>query len=76
MKGHSHAAIGEVESFLHAITMVHVDVEVKYTRVDIQQLYDRQHNVIHIAKTTRLRFFGVVQASSPVDSYVCLSVQQ
>jgi len=76
MKGHGHAAIRQIEGFLDAIAMVHVDIEVKHTGVDIEQLYDRQHDVVHIAEPARLGFLSVVQATSPVDGDVGLPVQQ
>jgi hypothetical protein len=34
--------VGEVEGLLHAVAMVHVDVNVQHPRVHLQQLQDAQ----------------------------------
>ena len=39
------------EGFLHAVAVVDVDVNVQHPLVVLEQLQDRQHNVIDIAKS-------------------------
>jgi hypothetical protein len=73
---YSHAAVGKVESLFDAVTVVDVDVEVQHARVDVEQLDNRQHDVVDVAEPARLRFLGVVQPSRPVYSNVRLPVQQ
>lgn len=51
-----------------------INIEVKYSGVNLQQLKNAQDNIVHVAESTRLAFFGVVQASSPIDSDICSSV--
>lgn len=38
MEGDSHASVSEVESFLDAVTMVDIDVEVQHSGVDLEKL--------------------------------------
>lgn len=38
MEGDTHAAVWEVEGLLDSVSVVHVDVEVEYSWVDLQQL--------------------------------------
>lgn len=38
----------------------------------LQQFQNSQYDVVDVAKPRGLRFLGVVKASSPIDSNVCL----
>lgn len=42
------------EGFLYAIAMVHINIDVQHPRVVLQQLQDRQHDVVYIAEAARL----------------------
>lgn len=50
----THASIGQVEGFLNTIAVMHVDVQIQYSWIHLQQLQDSQHYVIYIAKATCL----------------------
>ena len=49
---------------------MHIDVQVQDPWVHFQQLQNAADDVIDIAKSTCLCLFGMVVASSPVDSHV------
>mmetsp|Transcript_19563 Transcript_19563/g.49742 ORF Transcript_19563/g.49742 Transcript_19563/m.49742 type:complete len:489 (-) Transcript_19563:155-1621(-) len=70
VEGHGHDAVAHVERLLHAVAMVHVDVDVQHARVVAQQLQDGQHQVVHVAEARRLPLLGVVQPARPVDGDV------
>mmetsp|Transcript_8011 Transcript_8011/g.32957 ORF Transcript_8011/g.32957 Transcript_8011/m.32957 type:complete len:411 (-) Transcript_8011:6-1238(-) len=71
-----HDAIGGVEGFLHAVTVVDVDVDVQYALVNLEQLEDREHDVVDVAKAGSLVLLRVVKATRPVDDGVRLLVVQ
>ena len=48
--------------------MMHVDIEIKYPRINFEQLQDADYDIIYIAEPTSLRFLCVMIASSPIDS--------
>mmetsp|Transcript_21460 Transcript_21460/g.55233 ORF Transcript_21460/g.55233 Transcript_21460/m.55233 type:complete len:327 (-) Transcript_21460:288-1268(-) len=68
-----HHAVGGVEGLLHAVAVVDVDVDVQHARVVLEQLEDREHDVVHVAEAGRLALLRVVQPARPVDCYVRLS---
>jgi hypothetical protein len=35
---HRHASIGQVKSFLHSVSVMNIDIEVKNSRVNLQKL--------------------------------------
>jgi len=51
----SRAPVGQVEGLLDAVAVVHVDVDVQYPGVVLEQLQDGQHQVVHVAEARRLR---------------------
>ena len=51
MKRDSHNPITGIESFLNAITMMDIDVNIKYTGMVFEKLEDGEDNVINIAET-------------------------
>ena len=67
VEGEGEDAVGEVEGLLDAVAVVDVDVDVKHARMHLEQLKDRQHDVVRVAEATRLTALGVVQAAGPVD---------
>lgn len=76
MKRDRHTSIRKIECLFHSVTVVNVDVQIQNPRVNLQQLNYRQHNIVHVAKATRLRFLGVMQASSPVYRDISLPIEK
>lgn len=52
MKRAGHDSVCGIESFFNAVPMVNVNVDIEDSRVEPQQLYDTQDNIIDIAETT------------------------
>lgn len=48
------APVGEVESLLYTIAVVHIDVDVQHARVHLEQLQNAEHKVVHVAEAARL----------------------
>lgn len=67
-----HHPVGEVESFLHAVAMVHVDVDVKHARMMFQQFQNADDDVVDVAEARRLVLLRMVQSAAPVDANVAL----
>lgn len=59
--------VREVEGLLHAVAVVHVDVDVQHARVVLEQLQDGQHQVVDVAEARGLPLLSVVQPTRPVD---------
>ncbi|KAF3844660.1 hypothetical protein F7725_007823, partial [Dissostichus mawsoni] len=66
VEGHRHDTVCGVESLLHTVSMMDVNVDVQNSLVNCQ------NNVVDVAKPGGLRLLGVMQASSPVDGDVRL----
>lgn len=71
---HGHDSVRNVERLLHAVTVVHVNVNVQHARVVLEQLQNAQHDVVHVAEARPLRLLGMVQSARPVDGNIALSV--
>lgn len=56
--------------------MMDIYIKIQNSRVDLQELKDSDDDIIYITKSTRLRFFGVVQTSTPVDGNICLTIEE
>ena len=69
MEAHRHHSVRTVKGFLHSVPVVHVDVHVQNSTEILQQLQYTYHDVIHIAKTTRLRLLSMVQSASLILYY-------
>mmetsp|Transcript_21840 Transcript_21840/g.55418 ORF Transcript_21840/g.55418 Transcript_21840/m.55418 type:complete len:490 (-) Transcript_21840:14-1483(-) len=67
-----HHAVGGVEGLLDTVAVVDVDVDVQHALVVLEQLQDRQHDVVHVAEARRLTLLRVVQPPRPVDRNVGL----
>ncbi len=63
MKANSKHPISMKECFLDTIPVVDINVEVEDPRVGLKQLEYAEHNIVNVAKTTRLCLFGVMVAS-------------
>ena len=76
MKGNRHAPVAQVESLLNPIAMMDVYIQVKNSRIDLQEFQNCKDYIVDVAETTGLWFFCMVEASRPVDSDICFSIQQ
>jgi len=65
-----HDAVGEVEGLFDAVAVVDIDVDVQHAVVHLQQLEDRQHDVVRVAESRCLAALRVVEPSGPVDDDV------
>lgn len=61
-----HDAIRRVERFLNTVSMMAVDVDVKYTWECAKELNDSEHNVVDVAEAGSLSFLSVMQTACPV----------
>ncbi|KAI4136886.1 MAG: hypothetical protein LQ340_008112, partial [Diploschistes diacapsis] len=66
VKGERHDPVRRPEGLLDPVAVVHVDVDVQHARVRVQQLQDRQHDVVDVAEARRFVLFRVVQPARPV----------
>lgn len=66
MEAHCHHSVCMVKRFLHAVSVMHVDVKVEHSWINLEQLQNAQNYVIYVTKTAGLSFFGVVVPSRPV----------
>ena len=46
-----HDTVGAVEGFLNAVTVVHIDVDIKHTRVETEELDDAEDDVCEMLET-------------------------
>mmetsp|Transcript_441 Transcript_441/g.689 ORF Transcript_441/g.689 Transcript_441/m.689 type:complete len:359 (-) Transcript_441:54-1130(-) len=71
-----HDTIRAIKGFFDTITVMDINVNVEDAGVDFEQFQNGQDNVIDITKTARFGLFGVMQAPTPVDGHVALSLRQ
>lgn len=71
-----HDSIGNIECLFDPISMMHIHIQIKNSLMVFQELKNSQDNVIRVAETTGLAFFGMMEASSPVNCDVGVLVQQ
>lgn len=50
VEGAGHHSVSQVERFFNSVAVVDVDVDVQHALVGLQQLQDRQHAIVDIAK--------------------------
>lgn len=50
VEGACHDSIGQVEGFLHAVSVVDIDIDVQHSLVGLQQFQDGQHAIVDIAE--------------------------
>ena len=60
MEAHSHDSVCRVKSFLNAVTVVHIYIDIEHTIVVLEELKDGNNYIIYEAEPTSLRLFGVV----------------
>mmetsp|Transcript_30120 Transcript_30120/g.94491 ORF Transcript_30120/g.94491 Transcript_30120/m.94491 type:complete len:359 (+) Transcript_30120:185-1261(+) len=68
VKGDGHHAVRREEGLLDAVAVVDVDVNVQHSHVHLEQLEDRQHDVVDVAEAGRLALLRVVQPPRPVEN--------
>lgn len=54
MEAYCEDSVCVVECFFHSISMMHIDIKVKYSWISFQQLQDTQHDIVHITESTGL----------------------
>lgn len=54
MKRDRHDAIGQIESFLNPIPMMHIDIQIEDPWVDLQQFKDTNDDIVDIAEPASL----------------------
>mmetsp|Transcript_19284 Transcript_19284/g.58237 ORF Transcript_19284/g.58237 Transcript_19284/m.58237 type:complete len:229 (-) Transcript_19284:917-1603(-) len=62
VEAHRHHTVGQVEGLLHAVAMMHIDVQVQHPRMHLQQLQNPQHQVVHVAEPARLGLLSMVES--------------
>mmetsp|Transcript_36157 Transcript_36157/g.116436 ORF Transcript_36157/g.116436 Transcript_36157/m.116436 type:complete len:332 (+) Transcript_36157:111-1106(+) len=67
VKGDRHHAVRREEGLLDAVAVVDVDVQVEHASVHLEQLQDREYDVVDVAEAGRLGSLRVVQSARPVD---------
>lgn len=67
VKGDGHHAVRREEGLLDAVAVVDVDVQVEHASVHLEQLQDREHDVVDVAEAGRLGSLRVMQPARPVD---------
>lgn len=50
---HRHDSVGRVERLLDSVSVVDVDVDVEDASVELEQLQDAKHDVVHVAEAWR-----------------------
>mmetsp|Transcript_11269 Transcript_11269/g.16610 ORF Transcript_11269/g.16610 Transcript_11269/m.16610 type:complete len:271 (+) Transcript_11269:142-954(+) len=60
VEGHRHHPVRAVESLLHPISVMDINVHVQHPRVVLEQLQYGQHNVVYVAEAGGLLLLGVV----------------
>mmetsp|Transcript_34168 Transcript_34168/g.89845 ORF Transcript_34168/g.89845 Transcript_34168/m.89845 type:complete len:341 (+) Transcript_34168:415-1437(+) len=63
-------AVRRIEGLLDAVAVVDVDVDVQHAHVDLEELEDGEHDVVHVAEAARLAGLGMVHAPRPVQHNV------
>jgi hypothetical protein len=63
VEANGHDPIGVVEGLLNAISMVHVNIQIKNPIVYFKQLEDAEHDIVDIAEATSFTFLSVVVSS-------------
>ena len=76
VKAARHHSIRSVESLLHTISVMNVDVDVEHARMVAQQLENAEDDIVDVTEPARFAFLGVMQPSSPVDRDVAFVARQ
>ena len=59
-------------SIPHPVAVMHVNIDVEHPAKALQEVQNRQHYIVHIAKAAGLSLLGVVAPAAPVDGHVSL----
>mmetsp|Transcript_33681 Transcript_33681/g.41280 ORF Transcript_33681/g.41280 Transcript_33681/m.41280 type:complete len:221 (+) Transcript_33681:474-1136(+) len=74
MQTKSHHAIGTIKSLLDAIPVMNVNINIQHPRMNLQQLQNRQHDIINITKPARLALLRVMQPTAPINRNIRIPV--
>lgn len=74
MKRHSHNSVSQIKCLLHAVPVMHVNVNVQHPGVVLEQFQNCNDNVIDVAKSRGLEFLRVMQSTAPIDGNVAAIV--
>lgn len=70
MKTACQHAVGSIKCFLYAISVVAIDVDIEDAWIDAKKFQNCENDVVDVAEAGCLAFFGMMQATSPVNSNV------
>jgi hypothetical protein len=45
-------SVGMEESFFHSVAMMHIDIQIKHSGVDLQKFQDAEHDIVDVAEPT------------------------
>mmetsp|Transcript_20115 Transcript_20115/g.43677 ORF Transcript_20115/g.43677 Transcript_20115/m.43677 type:complete len:263 (-) Transcript_20115:415-1203(-) len=71
-----HDAVGAVKCLLDAITVMHVNVNIKHSCMNLEQFQYSQYDIINVTKSRCLAFLRVMQPSTPINGHVAISPVQ
>lgn len=61
VEGNCHYSVGAVKGFLHPVSMMNINIDVKHSVLILEKFQDSQNDIIYIAKPTCLHFLRMVQ---------------
>lgn len=64
-----------IKCLLNTITMMNVNVKIKYTRINLQQLQNTEHNIIDVTEAARFCFLSMMESACPVNYNIGLLCQ-
>lgn len=73
VEANCHHPVGVVEGLLDPISMVHINIEIEHSRVELEELEDAEDDVVDVAEATSILSFGMVEASHPIDHNISLA---
>jgi hypothetical protein len=76
MEGYTHDSIGQEKSFLHAISMMHINIDIQSAGLVFEEFQNAQDNIIGVAESGGLALLGMMESATPVDGDVSLLVHQ
>jgi len=74
METDSHDSISSEKCFFNAITVMHINVNVENSREYLQEFQDTYNDVVEIAESICFTFFGMMKATTPINSNICCVV--
>ena len=68
MERHCHDSIGVIKSLFDTVAVVNIDIEVKDSGVDFEQLQNTENDIVYVTKPTGLSLFAMVETTGPVNN--------